>query len=69
MQKIYRYSFQIACLLFIAIGICLHFVMFHHPFEYDELFGEYLANYKAQGEQLAFDLVVHAVQVTENPNP
>ena len=44
MQKVYRHFFQIACLLFIAIGICLHFVMFHHPFEYDEIFTAVTAN-------------------------
>lgn len=56
----------------LAIGESAYFtvsVEFVDSFEYEDLFGDYYANDKAQGEQLAFDLVVHAVQVQDNPNP
>lgn len=46
--------------------VCVEFL---DSFKYEDFLGGYFANDKAQGQNLAFDLVVHAVQVTENPNP
>ena len=46
--------------------VCVEFL---DSFKNEDFLGGYYANDKAQGQKLTFDLVVHAVQVTENPNP